>query len=266
MQEHVFKIKAEGDLQNALQKSLNAHGDLKKTLTSGDKLLLLPNFNTADEFPGSTDMSFLKEVVGQILNTDVTKIYIGASSTIAMVKKTEDVLEEKGVYELEDADPRVEVVNFDKYEWIQKKIPHGKYLKKASVPELLEETNKMILLPCLKTHCLAQFTGALKLTVGMMKPSERVALHAKNIQEKIAELNLLFNPDLVVMDARKCFIRKGPMKGPTEEPDIIMSSPSRVKIDLAGVEIIKSYKKNSLDKINPEQLSQIKRAVEVGVS
>lgn len=40
------------------------------------------NFNTADEYQGSTDMGFLKEVVKQVLAINPKKVIIGESSTI----------------------------------------------------------------------------------------------------------------------------------------------------------------------------------------
>ena len=47
-----------------------------------------------------------------------------------------------------------------------------------------------------------------------MKSRERVGLHLRNIQEKIAELNKVIKADLAIMDARKCFIQPvGPSRG-----------------------------------------------------
>jgi len=70
---------------------------------------------------------------------------------------------------------------------------------------------------------------------------------------------------LVIMDARKCFISKGPMTGPVREPGYILASKSRAAIDIEGVNIIKSYEGNSLSKVVAEELPQIKRALEMGI-
>ncbi len=265
MKNSVFKTKVNDDLTGAIKGALSAHGEISNFFGKDERILLKPNFNTADDYPGSTDMEFLKEIVRQILEENIKEIIIGASSTIAMLKGTEDVLKEKGVYELEKLDERVRVINFDKGEWIKKEIPEGRYLQSVSVPKVLDEIDRLIFLPCLKTHFLAQYTGALKLSVGLMKPSERVSLHLRNLQEKIAELNTLFTPDLIVMDGRVCFIRKGPMSGPRENPDFILSSKSRVGLDIEGINIIKSYKKSSLCDVSPENIMQIKKAKELKI-
>jgi uncharacterized protein (DUF362 family) len=112
---------------------------------------------------------------------------------------------------------------------------------------------------------MAQYTGALKLSVGIMKPIERLGLHARNLQEKVAELNTLIKPDLIIMDARKCFITGGPGTGDVREPNLILASTSRVALDIEGIRIIQSYEGNSLAGIVPEELTQIKRAIELGV-
>jgi uncharacterized protein (DUF362 family) len=265
MNNRVFKKKVNGSLNKAVKEAINAYGDINSLLREDEKVLLKPNFNTADEYSGSTDLEFLREITKQVLETKVSEVYIGDSSTFAMLKNTESVLKEKGIYELKKLDKRVKIVNFDEGEWIKKEILGGKYLKNASVPEILNRVDRLIFLPCLKTHFLAQYTGALKLSVGLMKPRERLSLHMKNLQEKVAELNLLFKPDLIVMDGRTCFIRKGPMDGPREYPDFILSSKSRVDIDIEGINIIKSYEKSDLYGIDAESITQIKRAIELSI-
>ncbi len=260
MSKIVSRFNAENNLEEAVRKAVEKLGGWERFVKEGDRVLLKPNFNTDDDYPGSTDIEFLKEVTKQVLSKNPKEVIIGESSTIVKMKKTEDFLREKGVYDLEDLDERVKVVNFDKGEWIKKEIPGAKFLKSASVPKILEDVDKIILLPCLKTHCLAQYTGALKLSVGMMKPKERIKLHAKHLQEKVAELNVLFDPVLSIMDARTCFISQGPMKGPRKDPGIILASEDRTKLDIEGVKIIQEYEGNSLSKITAEELPQISHA------
>jgi len=67
------------------------------------------------------------------------------------------------------------------------------------------------------------------------------------------------------MDARKCFITKGPFDGKTREPDLILASEDRIGLDIEGIRIIQSFEGNVLADVNPEDLIQIKRAREMGV-
>lgn len=257
------KVKFEGDLKKAVFQAVEELGGFSRFIQKGDVVFLKPNFNTADPYPASTDLSFLKVVVELVYQAEAKLVMIGDSSTMTL--NTRKVMEKLKVFDLLKMDPSPRIYVFEEGEWLKKEVPQGKYLKKVYIPKILEHPDKLIFLPCLKTHFLAQYTGALKLAVGFMKPFQRVHLHLRKIQEKIAELNTLFHPDLIIMDARKCFIKGGPAQGEIREPNLILASPSRLAIDLEGIRIIKSYSKNDLEGILPEELPQIKRAKELGI-
>jgi len=261
--EKLSKVKVAGDLGAAVKESVDRIGGMGSFVEEGDVVLVKPNFNTADPFPASTDIEFLREVVSLIYKEGAKSVIIGESSTYS--RNTRKEMEEMGVFELQNdpCPPKIHV--FEEREWEKKTIPNGKYLKKVTVPKILEKADKLILLPCLKTHIYAQFTGALKLSVGFMSSRERIPLHLGRLQEKIADLNKIIHPDLVIMDARKCFKNGGPAKGEVEEPGLIFSSPSRVAVDTEGVKTIKSYKKNSLTKVEASEVPQIKLFAEFGL-
>jgi uncharacterized protein (DUF362 family) len=237
---------------------------LENLSARGDVVLLKPNYNTANPFPASTDFEFLRVMIELVYAAGAKIVLIGDSSTMAL--NTKKTMKKAGVFELEKLAQPASVFSFDERKWIKKEIPSGKYLKSVLVPEILDKIDKLVLVPCLKTHCLAQFTGALKISVGFMKPSQRVLLHLRHLQEKIAELNKIIHPDLIVMDARKCFVTKGPNEGRLEEPRLVLASTSRVALDIEGVKIIQGFKGNDLRKLkDPKDLPQIKRAIEVGI-
>jgi uncharacterized protein (DUF362 family) len=238
-------------------------GGIKNFVKKGDVVLLKPNFNTADPFPASTDYEFLKAVVEIVYSAEPKLVMIGESSTMSL--NTKKIMEELKIFDLMNLENPPRIYIFEDYEWIKKEIPDAKYLKAVSITEILNRVDKIIFLPCLKTHKYAQYTGALKLAVGFMKPAERINLHLSHIQEKIAELNSLFNVNLIIMDARKCFVTEGPSQGKVEEPNFIIASDDRIAIDIEGIKIIQSFKENSLGEINPYQLPQIKRAIELNL-
>ena len=259
----VAKIKVRNNLKEAILEAVNSIGGFGKFVETGDTVLLKPNFNTADPFPASTDPAFLKAVVELVYDYGAKLVMVGDSSTMTL--NTRKVMERLGVFDLTRLEKPPRICVFEESAWIKKEIPDGKYLKSASVPTFLDKVDKLILLPCLKTHCYARFTGALKLAVGFMKPSERIRLHFRHLQEKIAELNKIINPSLVIMDGRKCFINKGPSEGELREPGLILASEDRISIDIEGIKIIQSYDGNSLAGINPEKLRQIEFAKEIGL-
>ncbi len=259
----VAKVKFENNIKETVLKAVDLIGGFKKFIKKGDVVFLKPNFNTADPFPASTDYEFLKVVVELVYDCGAKSVMLGDSSTYTL--NTRKIMEKLGIFDLLEMEQPPRIYIFEEGEWVKKEIPESKYLKSVSLPEILFRADKLILLPCLKTHFQAQFTGALKLSVGFMKPFQRVGLHLKNIQEKIAELNKVINPDLIIMDARKCFIKCGPSEGEIREPNLILASDDRVAIDIEGIKIIQSFKGSDLDGIDPWQLPQIKRAVELGL-
>jgi len=261
--EQVAKIKVEKTLKKAILKAVDLIGGFGKFIKTGDVVLLKPNFNTADPYPASTDPEFLKQVVELVYDFGAKLVMIGESATMSL--NTKKVMEKLKIFDLEKMEKPPRIYVFEEWGWIRKEVLNGKYLKSVFIPEILERADKLILLPCLKTHKYAKFTGSLKLAVGFLKPFQRVKLHLKNLQEKIAELNTLINPDLIIMDARKCFINKGPSEGKIETPNLILASTDRVAIDLEGIKIIQSFKENSLKDINPLELPQIKRALALGL-
>jgi len=258
----VAKVKFEENLKEAILKAVDLIGGFKKFVKKGEVVLVKPNFNTADPFPASTDFEFLKVIVQLLYQQGTKLVMIGESSTMSF--NTRKIMEKLGVFKLLELDQPPRIYVFEEEEWIKKEVG-GKHLKSVQIPEILERPDKIIFLPCLKTHKYAKFTGALKLTVGFMKPSLRIKLHLMHLQEKIAELNSIIRCDLVITDARKCFISGGPAKGEEREPNLILASDDRVAIDIEGIKIIQSFKNNSLKAIDPWQLPQIKRAVELGI-
>lgn len=259
----VAKIKVNKNLKKAILEAVEELGGFKKFIKKGEVVLLKPNFNTADPFPASTDLEFLKAVVELVYEQYPKAVILGDSSTVSL--NTRKVMEELKVFDLEKMERPPKIYVFDEREWLKKEIPNGKYLKSVFVTQYLDRADKLILLPCLKTHFQAQFTGSLKLSMGFIKPFQRIRFHIKNLQEKVAEINKIIHPDLIIMDARKCFITNGPSEGKVAKPNLILASTGRVAIDVEGVKIIQSFPGNSLAGIDPWELPQIKKAKEFGI-
>lgn len=258
----VGRIEFGGNLKESIRQAVDKIGGFKQFVKPGEVVMLKPNFNTPDPFPGSSDLEFLKAVVELVYECGAKLVMIGESATMTM--NTRKVMERLGVFDLLNLPQPPRIYNFDEGEWVKREIPEAKFLKSVSIPKILERPDKLIFLPCLKTHKYAQYTGALKLAVGLMKPQERVSLHMWHLQEKIAELNKIIHPDLVIMDARKCFINRGPAQGELREPNLILASTDRVAIDVEGVKIIRSFKGNSLHGVDPWELLQVKWAKKIG--
>lgn len=259
----VVRRKATDNLVEDIRQVVNEIGGIKKFIHARETVLVKGNFNTADPFPASSDIEFIKASLQIVNEANPKRMILGESSTISA--NTKEVLTKKGAFELEKEFQNLTVLPFSEDEWVRRNIPEGKFLNKVSVPRILGEVDKIILLPCLKTHFLAKFTGSLKLAVAFMQPTERISMHSRRLQEKIAELNLIYKPDLIIMDARKCFINHGPSSGEIGSPNLILASESRISIDIEGVKIIQEFPSNSLKNTPALEIPQIRHAKEIGI-
>ncbi|MFZ0965798.1 MAG: DUF362 domain-containing protein [Candidatus Bathyarchaeia archaeon] len=257
----VSKVVADGqNLKGNILKAVDLIGGFSKVVEKGDEILLKPNFNTGDAPPGSSDPDFVKAVIELLYVHGASKVILGESSMFSL--STRKVLEDTGMLQKAEAEG-AEVVPLDEGKWI--KVNTGvKYLRRVSLPERALESKKLVYVCCMKTHRFAKFTLSLKLAVGFMKPSERMLLHARNLEEKIADLNLIAHPDLIIMDGRKCFISGGPACGELRNPNVVLASGDRIAMDVEAIKIIQSFEGANLTD-DPWSYTQIRRAVELGI-
>lgn len=257
----VSKVRASSDLKSSIQKAVENLGGFDKIIDSGDKVTIKPNLNTADPYPASSDPAFIKALGELILEAGASKLEIIDSSTMRV--STRGVAEKIGLDVVAD-ELDADLIFLDEHEWVKVKFPRGKYLKSGSIGKPLLDIEKLVLAPCLKTHFLAWYTGSMKIFVGWLKHSQRIRMHMRHLQPKIADLASYFNPDLIVMDARTCFVTGGPASGTCSTPGTILASGDMVSIDVEGVRIIQCC--NADNKLNMDvwMIPQIRRAVEIG--
>jgi len=259
----VAKVKADGDIRAAIDKSIALLGSLEPVIGKGDRVLLKPNFNSQDPYPGSTDLAFLRAVVELLLEAGA-KVTIGESSG-GIWKPTRKVFRKVGMFELA-RDLGVELVAFDDKpdDWVRVKI-NGDYLSSVSMPRSAYEADKIVYLPLMKTHIRGRFSGAMKLAVGFVHPGELRALHARHLEQKIAEISLCWQPNLIIMDGRKTFVSGGPDKGQLEKPGVVLASGDLVAIDVEAIKVLLAYKANNKLVADPWQLPQVMTALRHGL-
>src|ERR1035437_8630283 len=66
-------------------------------ISKGDRVLLKPNFNTADPFPASSDKAFIAAAIELVLDAGAAEVIVGDSST--MYQNTRKNFEKLGIFE-----------------------------------------------------------------------------------------------------------------------------------------------------------------------
>ncbi|MEJ2724240.1 MAG: DUF362 domain-containing protein [Deltaproteobacteria bacterium] len=240
-------------------------------LIKNKEVLIKPNFNTSDSFPGSTHNETLVSLVDEVWNLGGKSVAVGERS----YPPTKQVMEEKGIIPLLDKRD-VRILNFDDLpdkDWV-KFNPKGSHWREGfRVARPILEAECLISTCCLKTHRYGGvFTMSLKLHVGVV-PTDRHGygymreLHSSPNQRKmIAEINAPFKPDLIVLDGVEAFVDGGPMTGKRAKARVFLASSDRVAADavaLAVLKVLGSNKQIMSTKIYEQE--QISRAVQLGL-
>jgi uncharacterized protein (DUF362 family) len=236
----------------------------------GKNVLIKPNFNTSDATPGATHNDTLKAILARVKEMGAKAISIGDRSG---PEPTEQVLEKKKIRELA-AEFDAGFLNLDElgedgYVLFQ---PRGSHWKSGFlVAKPVVNAASLISTCCLKTHGFGGvFTMSLKNSVGVVprKGHEYMGeLHRSPDQRKmIAEINLAYRPDIIILDGVEAFVDKGPMDGPRKEADVFLAGTDRVAVDAVGVAILKDLGSNdAIMKPAVFEQEQIARAAELGL-
>ena len=235
------------------------------------KVLIKPNFNTADRCPGSTHNDTLVSLVEEVWNMGAKSVAVGERS----YPPTRDVMRQMGIIPLlEKLD--VQIIDFDDLDgkdWVEFRPKDTHWAKGFRVARPILEAECLISTCCLKTHQYGGvFTMSLKLHVGVVPTTRHgydymTELHSSPHQQKmIAEINAPFKPDLVVLDGVDAFVDGGPMTGKRAKGNLFLASADRVAVDAAGVAALKVLGSNNqiMNRRIFEQ-EQIARAVQLGL-
>jgi len=260
--------------QVGIRRAIDLLGDAAGAF-SGKHVVLKPNFNSDDRFPGSTHNDTLRALVAWLREVGASGITLAERSGGSWV--THEVFEKKGIHALAQ-ELGIEAVETDSLpadDWVVVPLGGSHWSRGVEVPRLFLEGEVILQTCCLKTHAYGgHFTLSLKNVVGVIaktSPHDGYAymseMHgSRHIREMIAEANLAYTPDLVVMDGMEAFVRGGPATGTRVAPGVILASADRVAIDAVGVAILRLYATTREVATGPIfELAQIKRAGELGL-
>lgn len=250
-------------LQASISEALRLLGGLDKAIQPGEQVMIKPNFNCWYALPFSTDLGFLAAVI-EILQDTGAVVRVGELSGNPPYWPTEEVIRKLKVMPVLHR-YGVQFVNFQYDEWIPLQVA-GRYWDSFHVPRSIYEADKRVYLANMRCHPAARFTASLKLSVGWIGQQDRQVLHEddETVEAKIAELNLGWQPNLVLIDGRRSTVTlRG--RGEYVYPNVIMASGDMVAIDTEAVNILKQYpEKNRLD-VPVEEMGQLKTAQEHGL-
>lgn len=95
--QRLIKVAVVGDARESIERGISLIGDLGQAIGKGDNVFVKPNLNSWDHYRGSTDLAFLRAVVGLLLGAGA-KVMIGDCSG-RIWRLTRNVFQKLGVFE-----------------------------------------------------------------------------------------------------------------------------------------------------------------------
>lgn len=234
----------------------------------GKDVLLKPNFNSADVFPGSTHNDTLLNLIKHLKTMGAKSLSLGERCGPG---STARVMKEKGIHELCERE-NVRIINFEELpdsEWVRVRPAKSHWNDGFDIAKPVLDAKCVVCTCCLKTHGYGGvFTMSLKLSVGITHKRNMTELHSsfRSMRKMIAEINQAYKPSLIVMDAIEAFVDGGPAVGLLKRADLIIAGTDRIAIDAVGLAVLKDLGSNDavMGKKIFEQ-EQIAQAVELGL-
>jgi uncharacterized protein (DUF362 family) len=211
----------------------------------GKSVVIKPNFNSADEAPGSTHNDTLSQLVTELHGLNARSVTLGESSG---PPQTRGVMEKKGTFDLA-RDFNFDVVDYEKItgnDWVTFPAAGTHWPEGFSLPRLVVDADYNVSTCCLKTHGFGGvFTMSLKLSVGLTPKTIRRTMHSSpDMRRMIAELNTGYKPDLIVLDGVTAFTDGGPSSGVLKAGNVMIAGDDRIAVDAVGVAMLKSLGAN----------------------
>jgi uncharacterized protein (DUF362 family) len=240
----------------------------------GMGVFVKPNLNSADPAPGSTHLEVLRTVVRFLQQHGAARITVGDRSGMG---DTRAVMEKTGVLKLaEELGFEALVLDELKADGWQHMQPEGSHWKRGfAVARPMLDADAVVQCCCLKTHQYGgHFTLSLKNSVGLVAkqvPGEGYnymhELHGSPYQRTmIAEINLAYQPNLIVLDGVEAFAKGGPAKGTRVDAQVVLAGTDRIAVDAVGVALLRYY--GTTPQVSQGRVfeqEQIARAVELGL-
>lgn len=211
----------------------------------GRKVVIKPNFNSADDAPGSSHNDTLAQLVTELHDLGARGVTLGESSG---PPQTRGVMEKKGTFDLA-REVRFDIVDYEQLtdrDWVTFPAAGTHWPEGFSLPRLVVDAEYNVSTCCLKTHGFGGvFTMSLKLSVGLTPKTIRRTMHqSPDMRRMIAELNTGYRPELIVLDGVSAFTDGGPSRGELKAGHVMIAGHDRVAVDAVGVAMLKSLGAN----------------------
>jgi uncharacterized protein (DUF362 family) len=238
------------------------------------KVLLKPNFNSADPAPASTHPETLRTLTEQLWDMGARSITVADRSGMGITSR---VMEELGVPKMAE-ELGFETLSFEdmgENDWVVVEPSDSHWQKGFGFARPCLECEALVQTCCLKPHRFGgHFTMSLKNSVGMVAAEVPGVMHdfmgelhrSPHQRLMIAEINAAYQPELVLLDGVEAFISAGPDRGTRAWGEVMLAGTDRVAIDAVGLALLRHLGYSGVaSRGGIFEQEQIARAVELGL-
>ncbi len=224
---------AEGkNVKIATRKSIELLGGMRRFVKKGNRVVVKPNiaWNRSPEQAANTHPAVVGEIVKMCLES-------GAGEVIVIDHTCHDArmtYRKSGIEEaVKEAGGKVRFAK----RYVKKTIPKGYKLKEAEILREVVESDVLINVPVVKVHGGAKVTISMKNLMGVVK--DRGKMHRVGLHESITDLSTLIKPDLIVLDAYRILLTRGPQgPGKVKYTYQIIAGTDPVALDAYGTRLL----------------------------
>jgi uncharacterized protein (DUF362 family) len=214
----VVKTNATNEIQKCIKSGIESIGGLD--LNKDSSVLIKPNLCCIrpPETGATTDVRIVEGIVAYLRDElEISNITIVESDATQVLADMAFKL--LGYVRLSER-YNIKLVNLSKCPYSIQSFPQNVFLKEIQVPDVFQKADFFISVPKIKTHMDCYFTCALKNQYGCNPYPRKVKYHSR-LADAIVDLNVIFKPDLVVVDG---VVAMEGYRGPTDGLPIRMNT------------------------------------------
>ncbi|MEK7398110.1 MAG: DUF362 domain-containing protein [Candidatus Poribacteria bacterium] len=218
--------------EKGVTSAIEAIGGISKFVKSNDVVIIKPNmaFPNPPDWGSTTSPKVVVTVVRLCLDA-------GAKSVLVIdnpMDRPEQCLQRTGIADeiKKLGSDKVKIMMAtEQRDYVEVKLEKAKSLEKTNVHKLLLRANAFINIPVAKSHSATTVSFGMKNLMGLIW--DRGYLHQSiDLHQGIADLCTFIKPNLIIMDATRALVTKGPTgPGMTVKPEIIITGTDQVAVD-----------------------------------
>jgi uncharacterized protein (DUF362 family) len=250
--------------REALQGAIALSGGLG-FIQPGQTVLLKPAVNSSSPYPATSDPETIWAVAELV--KEAGGVPFVADRTM-LLRSTETALQETGIRDAAEQ-AGIPCRALDDDDSISIPHPLAEHWPGNAIPiyASVAAADHIVNLCTPRTHKLGDLTMSMKNNVGVVNNGSRLRMHIPwGLKERLAEINLVVRPSLIVMDGRQGFTDGGPDSGDLAHPGFIAAGSDPVAIDAIGLAHLRLEGANqAIGEGSVWSIPMMKRAVEIGL-